>query len=181
MIDGRSAENPMRITKFAAQAKMSRSHTRTYEGMAPGSIERSRSVPVAGALLGLQRGDRFGGAAEDVGHRPALKAGVRVDLGTVVNLVLEDHHEQAPAGERPERVDHLDLSSEPVRRGVLQPRDEPSGGCLEPGKPRPLVRAVDLGQRRDPALAAVRAGEVHARAADVAHDVADAPAGGLAD
>ncbi len=33
MIDGSSAENPMRMTKFAAHAKMSRSHTSTYEGM----------------------------------------------------------------------------------------------------------------------------------------------------
>src|SRR4029450_9992312 len=127
MIDGKSAENPMRITKFAAHAKMSRSHTRTYGGMAPESIERSRSVPVAGALLGLKRVDRFGGAPEDVGHRPALKTGVRVDLGAVVNLVLEHHHEQAPAGERSGRVDHLDFSSEPLGRRVLEQRDALSG------------------------------------------------------
>src|SRR5207249_11177194 len=101
MIDGRSAENPMRITKFAAHAKMSRSHTRTYGGMAPGSIERSRSVPVAGALLRLQRGDRFGGAAGDVGHRPAPEAGVRVDLGAGGDLGREHHHGQAAGGERP--------------------------------------------------------------------------------
>src|SRR5258705_13593165 len=113
MIDGRSAENPMRITKFAAHAKMSRSHTRTYGGMAPGSIERSRSVPVEGALLGLQRGDRFGGGAEDVGHRPALKAGVRGGLGAGGDLLLEHHHEQAPAGGRPGRGGHLDFSLEP--------------------------------------------------------------------
>src|SRR5437773_7565506 len=119
MIDGRSAENPMRITKFAAHAKMSRSHTRTYGGMAPGSIERSRSVPVAGAPLRLQRGDRFGGAAQDVGHRPTLKARVRVGLGAGVNLVLEHDHEPAPARRRPGGIVHLDFSSEPVRRCVL--------------------------------------------------------------
>src|SRR5262249_41904495 len=116
MMDGKSAENPMRITKFAAHAKMSRSHTTTYGGMTPGSIERSRSVPVACALLGLKRVDRLGGAPEDVGHRPALQAGVRVDLGSVVDLVLEHHHEQAPPRERPGRVDHLDLPSEPCPR-----------------------------------------------------------------
>ena len=33
MIEGSSAENPMRMTKFAAHAKMSRIHTTTYAGM----------------------------------------------------------------------------------------------------------------------------------------------------
>jgi hypothetical protein len=31
MIEGRSAEKPMRMTKFAAHAKMSSTHTTTYE------------------------------------------------------------------------------------------------------------------------------------------------------
>jgi len=31
MIDGSSAEKPIRMTKFAAHAKMSRIHTTTYE------------------------------------------------------------------------------------------------------------------------------------------------------
>src|SRR4030095_5997448 len=154
MIEGKSAEKPIRITKFAAHAKMSRSHTRTYGGMAPGSIERSRSVPVTGALLGLQRVDRFGGAPEDVGHRPALKAGVGVDLGTVVDLVLEHHHEQAPAGERSGCVDHLDFSGEPLGGRVLHQRDEPAGGRLEPREPRLLIGPIDLWRGQNPALRA---------------------------
>ena len=32
MIDGSSAENPTRMTKFAAHATMSRAHTTTYGG-----------------------------------------------------------------------------------------------------------------------------------------------------
>src|SRR5262249_56755600 len=180
MMDGKSAENPIRITKFAAHAKMSRSHTTTYGGMAPGSIERSRSVPVAGALLGLKRVDRFGGAPEDVWHRPALKAGVRVDLGAVVNLVLEHHHEQAPARERAGRVDHLDLPSEPFTWSVLHQRDKPAGGGLEPRQPRPPIGPVDLGRRHDPALAPEGAGEVQARGAHGTDDVADAPGPALA-
>ena len=48
MIDGNSAENPMRMTKFAAHARMSRSHTRTYGGseVTPPAFPRAESVSV---------------------------------------------------------------------------------------------------------------------------------------
>jgi len=40
------------------------------------------------ALGVLERVDGLGGAAEDVGHGPALQAGIGVDLRAMVHLVL---------------------------------------------------------------------------------------------
>src|SRR3989442_2147143 len=139
--------------------------------------ETSLSAAVAGVLSGLQGVDRFERAFEDVGHWPALEAGIGVDLRAMMDLVLEHHHEHAPAGERPGSVDHLDPAGEPRIRCVPEQRDEALGGGLQPGQPRPLVVAIHLGLRGDPALAPVGAGEVEARPTDVTHDVADAPAG----
>lgn len=77
--------------------------------------------------------------------RAALEPGVGVDLGPVVDFVLEHHHEQPPAGERPRSVDHLDPATQPFVRRVLEQRHEPLGGRPQPGQPRPLVGLVAVG------------------------------------
>src|SRR5262245_47237727 len=86
-----------------------RSQPITRAGLSPGS------GPAPDALRGLKRVDRLLRPVEDVGHGPALEAGVGVDLGSVMDLVLDHHHEQAPARERGAGgVDHLHATGEPV-------------------------------------------------------------------
>ena len=69
------------------------------------------------ALGRLERVDRLGRAVEDVRHGPAFLPGIGVDLGAVVHLVLEHHHQDAPARERgSRRVDRLDAAIEPGLR-----------------------------------------------------------------
>jgi hypothetical protein len=91
-----------------------------------------------------RQADGFGRAAEDVRHRPSLETGVRVDLRPVMDLVLDHHHEEPPAGERSRRVEHLDLAREPRVRRVLDPRDEARRGLLEPRQPRPGIARIAL-------------------------------------
>src|SRR5262249_11921556 len=57
----------------------------------------AESARVTRALFGLKGGDALEGPLEDLGHVPALKTGVGIDLRAMVHLVLEHHHEQAPA------------------------------------------------------------------------------------
>src|SRR5262249_59217000 len=54
---------------------------------------------------------------------------------------------------------------------------EAVGRRPEPRHPRSLVGAVDIGIAEDPPLAAIGAGEVEPRGADVRDELAEAPAG----
>src|SRR5262249_28118538 len=130
--------------------------------------------PVACVLLGLERLDALEGPLEDLGDRPALEARVRVDLRAMVHLVLEHHHEEPPSRQGARPVDHLDPAREPLRRGLAEEGGEAVGRRLEPRQPRPLVGAIDSGLAEDPALAAIRAGEVEPRGADVGDELAEA-------
>src|SRR5262249_27552821 len=67
--------------------------------------------------------------------------------------------------------------AEPLPRRVLEEGHEALSGGLEPGEPARLVVGIRLGLLPDPSLAAIGAGEVEARAADVPDDLADAPSG----
>src|SRR5262249_58903461 len=94
-----------------------------------------------------------------------------------MNLVLEHHHENAPAGERARRVDHFDLPSQPLGWGVAEQVSKPISRRLQPRDPCPSVVTVELRRHVNPALAAIGTGEIQTRAADVADDVTDTPAG----
>src|SRR5262245_24470025 len=95
----------------------------------------------------------------------------------MMNLVLKHHHENSPARERAGRVDHLDLTSKPLRWCVMKQVPKPTRRRLQPRNPCPSVITVQLRRHANPTLAAVSTREIQTRAADVAHDVTDAPAG----
>ena len=66
----------------------------------------------------------LGRATVDVRDVPALEARVCIDLRSMVDFVLEAHHEDPPAGKRPVGVDHLDLASQPICGSAAQALDD---------------------------------------------------------
>ena len=89
----------------------------------------------APALKRLALVDALGAHPEDVGRGPAIEAGVGIDLAAVMDLVLDQHHEDAPAGERGIALDEGDAALEPLVGGFLQTGLERGGALFEGGRP----------------------------------------------
>src|SRR5437867_939700 len=76
-------------------------------GLESGLVARGGRL-VLGSLISLQRDDGLRRAAEDVRDGPAAHAGVGVDLAPMVDVMLDHHHQHAPARERAVAIDHVD-------------------------------------------------------------------------
>ena len=77
------------------------------------------------AFLALAfRADLLGRTTVDVRDIPTLETRICIDLRSMVNVMLEAHHENPPSGQRPVGVDHLDLASQPVCGSAAQALDD---------------------------------------------------------
>jgi len=75
--------------------------------------------------LGLLEASMDSAERPKMSARPALQSRVCIDLRAMVHLVLEHHHEEAPAAnDWPGGIDHLDAAGEPVGRRLSHQRRE---------------------------------------------------------
>lgn len=140
-----------------------------------GSERMARARAAVLAPLGfLQATDALGASVVDLGDVPAIEPGIRVDLRTMMNVVLGHHQQHPPAGEGNVAIDRLHFPGEPVVGGAAEQPPEFGEALFE--RRHPAVAGGDIRRwRADPAFAAVGACEVEPRARHVTDELVDRP------
>ena len=132
-------------------------------------------APGGGALFRLHRLHLLVVAPENLGHVPFLESRVGVDLGPVVDLVLQHHHQHPPAAQVAVGVYHGHPPVEPFGGSVLDAAAELGRRGLQRGQPTGLAGGYGGFPVVGPAFIPVRLGEVNPGLGNVAHYLRDAP------